>query len=260
MTALYAVLGHPIQHSLSPRLHAAAFRAEKRDAVYEAHDCDLADLPHVLPELEARGVVGVNLTAPLKVEALSCCTSLTGEATLAQAINTIRYDGLGSRGHNTDGEGLAVFLERHGVDLMGARVVFIGRGGSVRGIVPVFHRRGVATMTAIVRSERGPIDGVRLVKDTSALADATLVIRAWPASAGPLFADEVPPEAVAIDLGYHPAITPWVAAVRARGVKAANGLGMLIEQALLAQEFWHGTMPPRSALEEAVGWSDPFTA
>jgi shikimate dehydrogenase len=238
----------------------AAFRAEKRDALYEAFDCDLEKLPKLLPELESGRLRGINLTAPLKEEALKCCTSLTAEAALARAVNTIRYDALGSHGHNTDGTGLAIFLERHGFALAGARVVFLGAGGSVRGIASAFQNRSVATMTALARSDRAPIDGVRFVRDASSFADATLVIRALPASAGPLFADEVPPEAVAIDLGYHPAVTPWLAAVRARGVKAANGLGMLIEQALLAQEFWHGTMPPRSALEEAVEWSDPFQA
>jgi shikimate dehydrogenase len=74
----------------------------------------------------------------------------------------------------------------------------------------------------------------------------------------PAPAEWVPQAATAVDLRYHPAATPWLLAVRARGVRAANGLGMLIEQALLAQEFWHDTTPPRTALEEAVEWSDPF--
>ena len=255
--ARYAVLGRPIAHSLSPVLHRAAFRAEGREAVYDALDVGTDELAGALTD---PALVGVNLTAPLKEKALEHCAALTDQARRAGAVNTIAFSQGRATGHNTDGEGLATFLERHGIALHGARVVFLGGGGSVRGIAPSFLDRGVASMTALVRAERAPIASVRMTQDPRALDDATLVIRALPAAAGPLHAAQVPVGAVAVDLGYHPATTPWLAAVRARGVRAANGLGMLIEQALLAQEFWHGTTPPRSALEEAVGWSDPFTA
>jgi shikimate dehydrogenase len=147
--------------------------------------------------------------------------------------------------------------------------VFLGAGGAVRGIAPVLVQHGVEGIVAVVRGPRAGIAGLRLVHGEAAareaLARATLVVQATPlgASAGeplPVPAEWVPQAATAVDLRYHPATTPWLAAVRARGVRAANGLGMLIEQALLAQEFWHGTTPPRTALEEAVAWSDPFTA
>lgn len=257
MPARYFVLGSPIAHSLSPVLHRAAFRAEGRDATYEAVDVGKEDLLRVLAELAP---AGVNLTSPLKEKAIDACAKFTWEAAASGAVNTIRFSPEEALGHNTDGAGFVTFLERQGIVLTGARVVFLGGGGAVRGIAHALYGRKVATMTAIVRSKRERIHYVDFALDASPLRDANLVIRALPAAAGPLFADRVPPQAVAIDLGYHPATTPWLAAVRARGVKAANGLGMLIEQALLAQEFWHGTMPPRSALEEAVGWSDPFTA
>ena len=65
--------------------------------------------------------------------------------------------------------------------------------------------------------------------------------------------------AVAVDLLYHPAETPWLRALRARGVRAANGLGLLVEQARLAQRCWFGEAPPRRALEEALAWPDPFS-
>ena len=128
-TRLYAVLGRPIAHSLSPALHNAAFRAEGRNAVYVACDVGEDELPEALTGLRALGAWGVNLTAPLKERALSAAIELTDEARAAGAVNTVRFDG-GPMGHNTDGEGLARFLERQGVTLQGARVVFLGAGGA----------------------------------------------------------------------------------------------------------------------------------
>jgi shikimate dehydrogenase len=267
-TALYAVLGRPIAHSLSPALHAAAFRAEGRNATYVACDVGEVELEGAMSGLRALGAKGANLTAPLKQRAAESGIALTAEARRAGAVNTLRFDASGTVGHNTDGAGLAVFLARHEVPLQGARVVFVGGGGAVRGLVPVFADGGASSLAAIVRGSTGALpEGVRRIaageEARAALADATLVIQATPLGAGAVDPMPAPPEwlaarAVAVELGYHPAVTPWLGAVRARGIRAANGLGMLIEQALLSQEFWHGTTPPRSALEEAVGWSDPF--
>jgi len=267
-TRLYAVLGRPIAHSLSPALHNAAFRAEGRNAVYLACDVGEDDLADALNGLRALGAAGVNLTAPLKERALAAGLRLTDEARAAGAVNTVRF-GDEPLGHNTDGEGLARFLERHGVVLAGARVVFLGAGGAVRGIAPVFLRRGVESIAAVVRGPRPAIAGVEFAHEAhatrAALEAASLVLQATPLGGAegdplPAPAEWVPQSATAVDLRYHPAATPWLLAVRARGVRAANGLGMLIEQALLAQEFWHQTTPPRTALEEAVEWSDPFQA
>ena len=268
-TALYAVLGRPIAHSLSPALHQAAFRAEGRNAVYVACDVGEDEFAAALAGLLALGAAGANLTAPLKALAAASGMALTEEARRANAVNTLRFQGGRALGHNTDGLGLARFLERFGIPLGGARVVYLGGGGAVRGLVPVFADEGAASQTAVVRAGARALPGVEPVSDAGTaqarLGEATLVIQATPLGAQaddplPAPAEWVSPRAVAIDLRYHPATTPWLAAVRARGVRAANGLGMLIEQALLSEEFWHGTTPPRTALEEAVGWSDPFTA
>ena len=267
-TRLYAVLGSPITHSLSPALHNAAFRAEGRDAIYLACDVGADELDLAIRGLQSLGAVGANLTAPLKERALEAGFALTDAAREAGAVNTVRLEGE-PIGHNTDGEGLARFLERHDVTLQGARVVFLGAGGAVRGIAPVFVRRGVESIAAVIRGPRHAIPGVEFAHEAyatrAALESATLVVQATPLGGAegdplPAPAEWVPQSATAVDLRYHPAATPWLLALRARGVRAANGLGMLIEQALLAQEFWHGTTPPRTALEEAVEWSDPFRA
>jgi shikimate dehydrogenase len=264
-TALYAVLGRPIAHSLSPRLHQAAFAAEGRNAAYVACDVGADEFLAAVDGLRALGAAGVNLTSPLKFLPYERDWAKTDEVRRSYAANTLAFRPEGIVAHNTDGLGFANFLERAGVAIAGARVVFLGAGGATYGIAPILKDRGADRIHAVINpSARREIPELELVFDDDGgvrdlLAAATIVVRARSGeedSAVPL--DWIPRSAVAVDLRYHPATPPWLAAVRARGVRAANGLGMLIEQALLSQQFWHGTLPPRTALEEAVAWSDPF--
>jgi shikimate dehydrogenase len=273
-TALYAVLGRPIAHSLSPRLHEAAFAAERRNAVYVACDVGEDELPAALKGLAALGALGANLTAPLKARACALVAERTPTAQYAGAVNTLRFEDGRATGHNTDGLGFVAFLARAGVVVAGARVAIVGGGGVVLGLVGPLAAAGAARLTCLVRNPaRTPPDApaahelARVALDgpaaRAAVADASIVVQATPlgGSTGdplPCPAEWVDRQAVAVDLRYHPAATPWLLALRARGVRSANGLGLLVEQALLSQEYWHGSLPPRSALEEAVGCTDPF--
>ncbi len=276
MTQRFAVLGVPIAHSLSPRLHMAAFTATGRDAAYEAIEVDAVGFTAALARLRAAGYAGVNLTAPLKPLGLAAADEATGAAREAGAANTLAFRDGRVHADNTDGAGFIRFLDRAGVAVSGQAVAFLGGGGAVRGLVPALLAGGAGPITLVVRR---PLEvaasfapfaarGVRVVAlDESAgapaVGEASLVVQGTPLGLRggdplPCPADWPGPRAVAVDLLYHPAVTPWLAALRTRGVRAANGLGLLVEQALLAQRFWFGQEPPRSALEEAVRWSDPF--
>lgn len=280
MSARYAVLGSPIAHSLSPALHRAAFAASGRDATYEALEVTTADLSRRLSELAGEGYAGVNLTAPLKAEGLRLADEATPAAEGAGAANTLAFDAGRIRAHNTDGQGFLAFLDHAGVDPRGGAIAFLGGGGAVAGLVAALHDAGAGPITVVARSpertraafapfRRG---GVRVLgraapagsPGAQAVAEARLVVQGTPLGAGqgdplPCPPGWVAPAAVAVDLLYHPLATPWIVALRARGVRAANGLGLLIEQARLAQEYWFGERPPRRALEEAVAWNGPFS-
>ena len=278
MSARYAVLGSPIAHSLSPALHRAAFAAAGRAATYEAIEVGAGELARVRPGLVRGGVRGVNLTSPLKAEGLAAAGEASDAARAAGAANTLA---LGEDGRisaeNTDGAGFVAFLERVEVPARGRAVTFLGGGGAAAGLVPALRAAGAGPITVLARSPLrarrfAALDapGVSIVPAgdaaaRAAVAGADLLVQATPLGRSP--ADPLPcpaawprAEAVAVDLLYHPAVTPWLSALRARGVRAANGLGLLVEQALLAQRFWFGETPPRHALEQAVAWTDPFAA
>jgi shikimate dehydrogenase len=275
-TELYAVLGRPIAHSLSPRLHEAGFRALGRNAVYVACDVGEAELGQALKGLAALGARGANLTAPLKTAALAHLAALTDEARAAGAVNTVAFDPGGTRGHNTDGAGFVAFLSRHQVPVRGAHVACIGGGGAALGLAEPLLAAGALDVALVVRDPKvsaarsaapaarrarwfalGARDGEEAVRAASIVVQAT-PLGAAPGDPLPCPVEWIDARAVAVDLRYHPATTPWLTALKARRVRSANGLGLLIEQALLAQDFWNHATPPRIALEEAVSWSEPF--
>lgn len=276
MSARYAVLGSPIAHSLSPALHRAAFEAGGRAATYEAIEAGEEAFPEVLARLRREGYAGVNLTSPLKAAGLRLADRATPRARAAGAANTLRLGADAVVADNTDGAGFVLFLERASVPLGGARVALLGAGGATAGLVPALLEAGAGAIAIVTRRPGAAAAGgdprVELVAASTeadspaarAVGAAAIVVQATPLgqSAGdplPCPAAWVAREAVAVDLLYHPPVTPWLAAVRSRGVRAANGLGLLLEQARLAQQFWFGVPPPRRALEEAVAWADPFS-
>ena len=279
MTARFAVLGSPIAHSLSPALHRAGFAATGRDATYEAIECDEPELAATLARLVAAGFAGVNLTAPLKAAGLALATTASPAARAAGAANTLSFHGDRIEAANTDGAGFVRFLERAGLAPRGRAVTFLGGGGATAGLVPALVAAGAGPLAVVTRRpdrSRGtypalahPSITVVPVGDEAAaramVGAAALVVQATPGAAAgaggalPCPAAWLAPGAAAVDLLYHPPVTPWLAALRAAGVPAANGLGLLLEQALLAQRTWFAAEPPRRALEEAVAWVEPFS-
>ena len=275
-TRLVALLGHPVATSLSPAIHEAAFRASGRNARYLAFDVSVDRLAPALRGLAALGAWGANLTAPLKGEGFRLADESTPEARVAGAANTARFESGRILVHNTDGIGFVRFLALAGTPAAGRRVAILGAGGAAAGLAPALIKSGAAAVTLVARRPESATDypgldprrGLEVqawgsAGARAAITRAGLVVHCTPLGRSP--DDPLPapvawlaPDAVVVDLRYDPAETPWIAAARARGLQAANGLGLLLEQAIASQEFWFGETPPRQALEEAVGWSGAF--
>jgi shikimate dehydrogenase len=261
-TAL-AVLGHPIAHSLSPRMHNAALAALARTAPrfggwrYFRFDVPPEELPRALPLFHARGFHGLNLTVPHKVIALPHLIGIDGPARAAGATNTlVRQDG-GWHGFNTDGYGLSAALrENLGLNLAGATVLLLGAGGAARGAAVECLRRGCAALRIANRTagnldalvgELTPLAGGISVAplDPARLPAGALVINATsaglkPGDPLPIDLTQLPRPAAVFDMIYNPPETPLLHQARALGIPAANGLAMLVHQGAKALEHWTG--------------------
>ena len=262
-TAVVGVIGDPVAHSLSPRLHNAAFRALGIDWVSVGFPVAAGSLAPALSGMAALGIRGLSVTMPHKSEAARLVSARTPIAELLGAVNCVWSDGGGIRGDNTDGAGLLAALARQaGFDPAGRRCLVVGAGGAARAVVAALAGEG-AEVVVVNRSPEpaaraaalAGADGRVGVPGDAATAD--LVVNATPlgmrpGDALPLEPGLVPDGALAVDLIYHPSPTPWLGALRSRGVEALDGLGMLVHQAALQIERWTGLAAPVDAMWRAV--------
>lgn len=275
MTERYAVAGNPVAHSRSPEIHAR-FAAQTGQALsYERLLCPLDAFAPTVRAFAAAGARGCNVTVPFKFEAHALASRLSPRAALAGAVNTLRFDPEGWLGDNTDGAGLVRDIEHNAArPLAGLRVLLLGAGGASAGVLGSLIAARPAAITVANRSAdkaQALIDshrdwaaehGVQL--QASGLADCgrgfDVLINGTSASlagAGVPVAPEVlAPGALALDMMYGPAARPFLDWARLHGAQARDGLGMLVEQAAEAFEFWRGvrpnTAPVLAALRAAV--------
>lgn len=261
----FAVIGHPVAHTLSPRIHAAFARQTGIALDYIALDVLPDDLPTALSGFAARGGCGANVTLPHKAAVAALCARLSERAQRAGAVNTLIRDGDGWLGDNTDGVGLVRDLtERHGQDLRGRRVLLIGAGGAARGVAPALLDAGITDLFIVNRTpERADAlaDALgqpgrvhpRYFRDIDSIGGFDLIVNATSAGRSAtlpsLPSSLIAPRCDAVDLSYGEAAVGFIAWARASGAdRVIDGLGMLVEQAAESFQCWHGVRPETDAV------------
>lgn len=249
---LYAVFGYPIEHSLSPRIHAQFGRQLGITLVYERRAVPPGSLAQAVERFQEEGGRGANVTVPLKGEAYALASLRTPRAERAGAVNTLSFADGAILGDNTDGDGLVVDLAYHQVPLSGARLLLLGAGGAAQGILGPLLDAGVERIAVWNRTPGRAQEWLARVADARLHLPAAddsydLVINATAASLGhalPPVPDTVFAGAVVYDLAYGPIAGRFLAHARAQGAsRVLDGLGMLIEQAASAFCVWHGVRP-----------------
>ncbi len=279
--ACYAVLGHPIHHSMSPQIHTAFAAQTGQELRYTAIDVAPADLNATLRRLPQEGFQGVNITVPHKEAAWSYAQqhgTLSERAAIAGAVNTLTWSADGLIGDNTDGQGLLNDLQqRHGLNLSKKRILLLGAGGATRGVIlPLLATKPATLMIANRTASRANdlatlftpkavttgclLHGCgldALAEIISTIGPFDIVINATSASLGgeaiQLPAGSITPDGFAYDMMYGKALTPFLSAQHAAGVAhLADGLGMLLEQAAVAFEIWRGVRPETQPVYHAL--------
>ena len=259
MTDHYAVLGQPIAHSLSPRIHSLFAAQVGVRLHYEAIEVSADELDEHLAALHARGYAGLNLTLPHKVAAVVLCESRSERAERAGAVNTLVHGAISWRGDNTDGVGLVRDLRNNlGAIIAGKRVLVLGCGGAARGILQPLLAEQPAELVVSGRNPWRPEELAAALKSFGPIRPAThlalkgdrydLILNATAAGHGGeaprLPAELFAPGALAYDLNYGKAAEPFLHWARAQGAAScADGLGMLVEQAAEAFLLWRGVRP-----------------
>jgi shikimate dehydrogenase len=273
--ARLAVIGHPIAHSASPRMHQAALDAAAIDARYIRLDIEPGRVGEAFSRLRALGFIGCNVTVPHKLEAMEHC-EVDPDAEALGAVNTSRFDADATRGFNTDGPGFARAVEDDfKLPLASLKVVIAGAGGGAgQAIATQCCLLGVKKLVIVNRTleKLGPLVGrlrllspqteiVALGLDDPALAEqclrCDLIVNTSSVglkSGDPsiLPADCFKKKHLVYDTIYQPPVTPLLAMAGGLGCRTANGLSMLIHQGALAFQHWFPGADPLAVMRAAV--------
>lgn len=265
MSKHYAIFGHPVAHSLSPRIHAAFGRQASIALDYTAIDVDVDEFDAAVSAFAAGGGSGANVTLPHKMRAAVLCDSLSERARRSGVVNTLVRSGDGWEGDNTDGAGLVRDLTgRQGLDLRARRTLLLGAGGGARGVAPALLDAGIGDLFIVNRTaartdaladalgQPGRVHP-RYLADIDRLGEFDLIVNATSAARTgelPLLRPSlVGRRTAAIDLSYGEAAIAFLAWARAAHCHdAVDGLGMLVEQAAESFARWHGVRPETDAV------------
>lgn len=276
----YAVVGHPVQHSRSPFIHAAFAAATGQALHYGRLESPLDGFDATVRAFAASttgddGVpgpaCGCNVTVPFKFLAHGMARRRSARAELAEAVNTLRFDADGWYGDNTDGAGLVRDITHNaGVPIAGRRVLMLGAGGAAAGALGPLLEARPAAIRLVNRTEA---KAEALAARHAALAEASgvvltsagldvgdtgfdLVVNASASSlqgaAVPLCGEVLRPGALALDMMYGPAASPFLRWAADHGAAGRDGLGMLVEQAAEAFAVWRGLRPDTAEVLAAL--------
>jgi shikimate dehydrogenase len=264
----YAVIGNPIAHSKSPLIHGSFAAATGQDIAYTAIEGPLEPdrgFDDAVRAFIRAGGLGMNVTAPFKLQAFALATERSEDAQRAGAANALKFEGDRILAQNFDGVGLVNDIQRNlGCAMQGKRVLVLGAGGAVRGALRPFLAQRPAQLVIANRSLAKAAGLIAELKDTSGVVGSSsyadlanerfdLVVNATSAS----LKGELPPvpatvfgtDTLAYELVYAKGLTPFLRLAQNVGVKRlADGVGMLVEQAAEAFAWWRGVRPDTRAL------------
>lgn len=253
------LIGHPIEHSYSPKLHNAIYEKYGINNVYLAFDVETEDLQNAIGALKVLSFAGFNVTVPHKQEVLHYLDEVDDEARVIGAVNTVKLDNGRLIGYNTDGLGFISSLNNRGHNVKGMNVLVLGAGGSSRSICVYLAKEGVSMINIHNRTESNAralaehlnkhyISTEVNVVGKSGLTDLnpdliinTTSIGMWPhTSESPLKNYVFSPNQLVVDIIYNPRQTKFLKDAEDAGCCFVNGLDMLVGQAIKAIEIWTG--------------------
>lgn len=264
------LLGYPVSHSRSPAMQTAALQAVGlSDWQYDAWPVEPKQLAEAVQTIRGDDYAGANVTVPHKETIIPFLDGLTPVAQAIGAVNIlVKRDGR-LLGHNTDAAGLLADLYNHHVHISNRPVLILGAGGAARAAVAACAGVGADLRLIARRREQAqslvpnaqpleifdwtPLDFLRATDDCALILNTTPLGMTPNVATSPwLEGTPFPPTAFVYDLVYNPAETLLVRQARAAGLRAATGLGMLIEQGALGFELWTGMTAPRDVMRKAA--------
>ena len=264
-TRITGLFGYPVEHTLSPAMHNAAFEALGLDYCYAAFRVHPDSLPEAVKAIRALHLSGVNVTIPHKEKVIPFLDEVDKEATAIGAVNTIVNSNGNLKGYNTDGRGFMQSFFEYGISAEGKDVLVIGAGGASRAISYYLGKEAKRLFLYDIeqeKAERLAADLKKILgKDVSTVDDIgrterfNIFLNATPLGLKeedplPFDTSHLRPDQIVCDLIYKK--TRLLEEASRKGCIALDGLGMLLWQGVFAFELWTGVSPPADIMREAL--------
>ncbi len=272
-TRVCGLIGDPVEHSMSPAMHNAAFREMGLDYLYAAFRVEAADVKKAIAGMRALNLRGLNVTIPHKVSVLPLVDKLDPLAEKIEAVNTIVNDGGVLTGYNTDATGFLQALLESGIEPQGKNVVILGAGGASRAVSFILADRG-ANLVILNRKEeldwaeelagrisnnfKRPVPALELtdenlkekLDDTDILVNVTSVGMSPNTDNTPIRRELLRPGLIVYDIVYNPVKTKLLGEAEKAGARIISGIDMLAWQGAIAFELWTGQKAPLKLMKE----------
>ncbi|WP_428326620.1 shikimate dehydrogenase [Nitrosopumilus sp.] len=269
MGKTFAVIGDPINHSLSPNIHSAAFRELNLDCSYIAYRIPKDELGEGIDGLKKVKIDGFNVTIPHKVEMMKYLDKIDESCSLIGAVNTVENNDGVLKGYNTDMDGFLEPLKKREIDIANSNVLLLGAGGAARAIVAGFAKEKAKKITIANRTIENANSLVEFAQQISLEASAITIDQVEESAKNydiivnatsiglqkepsPISLEGIDEKTVVYDIVYMPMHTDFLKKAKEKNAIIIFGYEMLLGQAVRAFEIWHGMEAPYNAMKKAL--------
>jgi shikimate dehydrogenase len=263
MSKTFAVIGDPIDHSLSPNIHSAAFRELNLESSYIAYRIPRGELKEGIESLKKIKIDGFNVTIPHKIEMMKYLDKMDESCSIIGAVNTVTNNQGILKGYNTDMDGFLDPFEKKEIKIEGRKILLLGAGGAARAVVAGFAKKNAKHLTEKANTLAQFANKIGLNADAitiemigNNLQDYEIIVNATSIGLknepSPISLDSIKPETIVYDIVYMPMNTDFLKKAKQKGAKIIYGYEMLLGQAARAFEIWHGIEAPYNAMKKAL--------
>ena len=269
MTSTYAVIGDPIDHSLSPNIHNAAFRHLELDHTYIAYRIPNGELSAGIDALKAIKIAGFNVTIPHKIEMIKFLDDMDTTCKVIGAVNTVSNEDGKLKGYNTDMIGFLDPIKKRNLTIKDSQVMLLGAGGAARAIVTAMVKEKASKITIVNRTMEkanklaefakkigGNVNVVSLQEANELISDHKFIINSTSIGMNnepsPISTENVNENSVIYDIVYQPMNTDLIKKSKEMGATIIYGYEMLLSQAACSFEIWHKTEAPYDVMKKAL--------
>ncbi|MBU13426.1 MAG: shikimate dehydrogenase [Nitrosopumilales archaeon] len=269
MSKTYAVIGDPIDHSLSPNIHNAAFRHSKLDHTYIAYKIPAGELAAGIEALKAIKIAGFNVTIPHKIEMMKFLDEMDTTCKVIGAVNTVLNENGKLKGYNTDMIGFLDPIKKKNFTIKNSQVLLLGAGGAARAIITAMIKEKASKISIVNRTQEnankladfakkigGNVDTISIQEANKLITDYKFIINSTSIGMrnepSPISTENIGKNSIVYDIVYQPINTDLIKKSKENGATIIYGYEMLLSQAACSFEIWHKMEAPYDAMKNAL--------